>query len=209
MASLNSRTSDSFLLSINDEEDGKIDEQSVIVIDDPVSSLDSDSLFQVYAILFGEIEKHKDRQYFILTHNLDFFGHLLQEYKKPDGQIKNERVNFYQIRLEESGAKIGILSDCLVNYRSDYQYAISKLGEIKDSQSLDDNILAANLLRRALETFLHFKYGHGDLRGKLRSLYSKYKKIRLNNSDPEKKEEIEQEIIREEKSMYQIGRAHV
>lgn len=193
-----------FLLSINDE-DKKLDEQAVILIDDPVSSLDSDSLFQVYAILFGEIERHKGRQYFILTHNLDFFGHLLQEYKKANGQIKNELVNFFQIKLGEGGTKIGELSDCLINYRSDYQYAISKLDEIKDSQNLDDNILAANLLRRVLETFLHFKYGHGDLRSKLASLYLKYKKIKLSESNnSEKKEEIRQEVIQEEKAMYRF-----
>jgi wobble nucleotide-excising tRNase len=193
-----------FLLSINDEEDKKLDDQSVIVIDDPVSSLDSDSLFQVYAILFGEIERHKDRQYFIFTHNLDFFGHLLQEYKKGDGQIKDNLVNFYQVKLEANGSVINCLSDNLKNYRSDYQYAISKLYEIKDSQNLDDNILAANLLRRALETFLHFKYGHGDLKSKLERLYSKYKKIKLNTSDPTKKEEIEQEVLQEEKAMYRF-----
>ena len=192
-----------FLLSINDEEN-KIDEKSVIVIDDPVSSLDSDSLFQVYAILFGEIETHKDRQYFILTHNLDFFGHLLHDYKKTNGQIKEDLVNFYQIKLGESGSKIEKLSNSLINYRSDYQYAISKLNEIKDSQNLDDNILAANLLRRVLETFLHFKYGHGDLRSKLNSLYSKYKKERINNSNPTEKEEIEQTIVQEERAMYRF-----
>ncbi len=192
-----------FLLSINDE-DNKIYEQSVIVIDDPVSSLDSDSLFQVYAILFGEIERHKDRQYFISTHNLDFFGHLLQEYKRANGKIREDLVNFYQIKLGESGSKIEKLADSLINYRSDYQYAISKLNEIKDSQNLDDNILAANLLRRVLETFLHFKYGHGDLRSKLESLYLKYKKEKLNNSNPAKKEEVEQAVIQEKKAMYRF-----
>ena len=192
-----------FLLSINNE-DKKLDKDAVIVIDDPVSSLDLDSLFQVYAILFGEIEKHEDRQYFILTHNLDFFGHLLQNYKKAGGQIKDELVNFYQIKLEENGSVIDGLSNSLKNYRSDYQYAISKLNVIKDSQNLDDNILAANLLRRVLETFLHFKYGQGDLRSKLTSLYLKYKKIKLSKNDPEKEEEIEQEIIQEEKATYRF-----
>jgi wobble nucleotide-excising tRNase len=192
-----------FLISINDE-DKKIDEESIIVIDDPVSSLDSDSLFQVYAIVFGEIENHSNRQYFILTHNLDFFGHLIQNYKDVSGKIKNDLVNFFQVKLEESGSTICELSECLVNYRSDYQYAISKLYEIKDSQSLDDNILSANLLRRVLETFLHFKYGFGDLRSKLNQLYSKCKKIKLENSDPAQKHEIEQKINQEEKAIYRF-----
>lgn len=192
-----------FLLSINDE-DKKLDEQAIVMIDDPVSSLDSDSLFQVYAILFGEIERHKNRQYFILTHNLDFFGHLLQNYKKADGSIKDDLVNFYQIRSEENGSTINELPDTLKNYRSDYQYAISKLDEIKDSQSLDDSILAANLLRRTLETFLHFKYGYGDFRSKLEKMYAKCKKVKIENTDPANKDEVEQEIIQEEKAMYRF-----
>ncbi len=189
-----------FLLSINDEDD-KLDNDAIIVIDDPVSSLDSDSLFQVYAILSGEIEQDDNRQYFIFTHNLDFFGHLLQDYKKPDGTIKYDLVNFYQISMNNAGSSIKILDESLKNYRSDYLYAITKLNDIKDSTSLDDAILAANLLRRSIETFLHFKYGHGDLKSKLKQLYTNYKDIRLKKTDPAQKDIIVQEVGQEEKVM--------
>lgn len=192
-----------FLLSINDEED-RLDDDAVIVIDDPVSSLDSDSLFQVYAILAGEIERNSDRQYFVFTHNLDFFGHLLQNYKKTDGKIKDDVVSFYQIGMNEAGSAIKTLDESLKNYRSDYLYAITKLNEIKDSTNLDDAIFGANLLRRSLETFLHFKYGHGDLRSKLAKLYTHYKKVRLEKSNPAEKDTIEQEVGQEEKVMYRF-----
>ena len=192
-----------FLLSINDEED-KLDNDAVVVIDDPVSSLDSDSLFQVYAILAGEIERNNNRQYFIFTHNLDFFGHLLQNYKKSDGKIKDDLVSFYQIVMNGTGSLIKTLDESLKNYRSDYLYAITKLNNIKDSTNLDDSILAANLLRRSIETFLHFKYGHGDLKSKLTQLYAHYKKVKLENSNPVQKDVIEQEVSQEEKVMYRF-----
>ncbi len=192
-----------FLLSINDEED-KLDNDAVIVVDDPVSSLDSDSLFQVYAILAGEIERNNNRQYFVFTHNLDFFGHLLQNYKKSDGKLKDDLVSFYQIGMNGAGSAIKTLDESLKNYRSDYLYAITKLNEIKDSTNLDDAILAANLLRRSIETFLHFKYGHGDLRSKLTQLYAHYKKVKLRNSNPTEKDGIEQEVSQEEKVMYRF-----
>jgi len=192
-----------FLISINDEEDNRLVEESIIVIDDPVSSLDSDTLFQVFAILFGEIENNPKRQYFILTHNLDFFGHLIQNFRKANGNIKDDLVNFYQIRLTSSGSIIDKLPDNLKKYRSDYQYAISKLDEIKDSQELDDSILAANLLRRVLETFLHFKYGHGALRSKTDKMYAKYKDIKKDRIEPAKIGELEQEISQNNKA---IGR---
>jgi len=191
-----------FLLSINNE-DNPIDKDSVIVIDDPVSSLDSDSLFQVFAILSGEIESRPDRQYFILSHNLDIFGHLLQSYRK-DGKIRDDMVKFFQISLKNTGSTIQELDNSLKNYRSDYLYSITKLNEVKDSTDLDDSVLAANLLRRALETFLHFKYGHGDLRSKLAQLYAKYKRYRLDNSNPADKDIIEQEVAQEEKAMYRF-----
>jgi len=192
-----------FLLSINDEEE-KLDSDAVVVIDDPVSSLDSDSLFQVYAILAGEIERNNNRQYFIFTHNLDFFGHLLQNYKKSDGQIKDDSVSFYQIGMNGTGSLIKILDESLKNYRSDYLYAITKLNNIKDSTNLDDSILAANLLRRSIETFLHFKYGHGALKSKLTQLYTHYKKVRLEHSNPAQKDGIEQEVSQEEKVMHRF-----
>ncbi len=192
-----------FLLSINDEEE-KLDEKAIIIIDDPVSSLDSDSLFQVYAILAGEIEKKGSRQYLIFTHNLDFFGHLLQNYKKSDGAIRADLVNFYQIGMTGTGASIKMLDKSLKNYRSDYLYAITKLNDIKGSTNLDDAILSANLLRRSLETFLHFKYGHGDLRSKLSQLYTHYKKVKSENLNSEEKDIIEQGISQEEKIMYRF-----
>ena len=151
--------------------------------------------------MFGEIENNEKRQYFILTHNLDFFGHLIQNFRKADGNLKDDLVNFYQIRLTAKGSVIDKLPDSLKKYRSDYQYAISKLDEIKDSQELDDNILAANLLRRVLETFLHFKYGHGDLRSKTDKLYSKYKDIKKGKIDPAKIGELEQEVSQNKKAI--------
>lgn len=189
-----------FLLSINDE-DNKLDEESIIVIDDPVSSLDSDTLFQVFAILFGEIENNTKRQYFVLTHNLDFFGHLIQNFRKADGNLKDDLINFYQIRLTTQGSVIDSLPDSLKRYRSDYQYAVSKLDEIKDSQELDDNILSANLLRRVLETFLHFKYGHGDLRSKIDKMYAKYKDKKKDKVAPARINELEQEVAQNKKAI--------
>jgi hypothetical protein len=62
------------------------------------------------------------------------------------------------------------MNSSLSNYRSDYQYAISKLNEIKDGDSFEDAYIATNLLRRVIETFVTFKYGHGDLKGKLNQL---------------------------------------
>ena len=106
--------------------------------------------------------------------------------------------------MNGAGSLIKTLDESLKNYRSDYLYAITKLNNIKDSTNLDDSILAANLLRRSIETFLHFKYGHGDLKSKLTQLYAHYKKVKLENSNPAQKDVIEQEVSQEEKVMYRF-----
>ena len=188
-----------FLLSLNTKEEGRqFSEDGIVVIDDPVSSLDSDSLFYVYSILLGEIEVNTNRQYFILTHNLDFFGHLLERFR--------ELNKFYQITLNNSGASISKLQDNLSNYNSDYRYAISKLKEIKDSSDINDKIFAANLLRRVLETFLHFKYGQGDLRGKIEKVYVKYEKIilDLDSVSDQYKKERKKQIVGEKELLYRF-----
>jgi len=170
-----------FLIVINTKEDDKkLSEDGIVVIDDPVSSLDSDSLFHIYSILLGEIETNPSRQYFILSHNLDFFGHLLRRFKQRDCE---ELDNFYQIKLDSSGSCISKLDDKLSSYNSDYRYTISKLNELKECDNINDQIFVANLLRRALETFLHFKYGTGDLFSKTELAYNRYIEIFMKLMD--------------------------
>lgn len=161
-----------FLLSLNTQDGiNNFAKDGVVIIDDPISSLDSDSLFHTFSILLGEILAQSERQYIILTHNLDFFGHLLKHFKKLEEESLDK---FYQLRTSERGSYITTIDDKLANYNSDYRYAVSKLNELKDSEVLDDQIFSANLLRRSLETFVFFKYGFGDLRSKTDQLYAEY-----------------------------------
>lgn len=191
-----------FLISINTKEEGKqISQDGVVVIDDPVSSLDSDSLFHIYSILLGEIDTHHERQYFILTHNLDFFGHLLKRYKRGQENLDN----FYQLVFNSSGSIITELHNRLCSYNSDYRYAISKLEELKKSNDINDQIFAANLLRRALETFLHFKYGAGDLLSKIEQAYNSFTDIfmeRMAQADDTAKEAKRREITGKREMLY-------
>ena len=196
-----------FIVSLYDEsEDGKLEDDAVIVIDDPVSSLDSDSLFYVFSILKNEIEmdENKNRQFLVMTHNLDFLGHLLQEFDRKDN------VGFYQIKINTSNKSIlDYLSDNLKNYSSEYRYAIKKLNEFRKKPELndiDEQIFVANLLRRVLETFLYFKFGFHDYRTKLDRAYNVYidKKTSFPNMPNEEKQKIKNKLIREKDLMYRL-----
>lgn len=176
-----------FILSLNTTlEDEKLDAKGVVVIDDPISSLDKGSIFQIFSLIANEMEDKKDHQYFILTHNLDFYGFLVEHFrnriKKNDGG-----VNLYQIVLKESGSYIGKISKQLENFRSDYYYSMCLLFELQNNCTEEQQYLSVNLMRRCWETFLGFKYNHptdsSGIRDLLKRIYKRYNNLR-DESNP-------------------------
>ncbi len=65
----------------------------IIVIDDPISSLDSNSLFQAFAFLKDAVGNAE--QIFIFTHNFDFLKLLLNWVKNIDHAKRN---SYYMIK---------------------------------------------------------------------------------------------------------------
>lgn len=86
-----------FTIHLTDQ-DFNID-SGIVVIDDPISSLDSNSLFQAFSFLKNSVKNSS--QVFILTHNFDFLKLLLnwlKHYPKNKGgkefyMIKNHYGN--------------------------------------------------------------------------------------------------------------------
>ena len=162
-----------FIYSINDAQN-KLSDDGIVVIDDPVSSLDKQAIFQIFSILANEMKKNTGRQYFILTQNLDFLGHLKEFYSKA---IKENRIRLMCVSATDSGCVIEDINSLLRDHRSDYYYVFTVIHGFKDSCDLKDSYLVVNLLRRWLETFLEFKFSsHGDLQSTLESAYILAKK---------------------------------
>jgi wobble nucleotide-excising tRNase len=158
-----------FIYSINDAQN-KLDNDGIVMIDDPVSSLDKQAIFQIFSIIVNEIKRNQSRQYFLFTHNLDFLGHLKVHFGKA---IKQGRTRLMSLSATNSGCIIGEMDSLLKDHRSDYYYVFSVLYKFKDTCSLEDSYLVVNLLRRWLETFLEFKFSaSGDLQSTLESAYS-------------------------------------
>lgn len=154
----------------------------IVVIDDPVSSLDERiqygvaSMMRELMITF-DARKSKLRtsdvsQLFILTHNFDFFRYLycsLAEKEKPIGP-----TSAYEIASQHiSGIRRPHLVDWHVGDRSkmevfsSYHHAFGLLGRaisaanIGTTQSIMDlQLLYPNLARRLLEQFLAFEFPH-------------------------------------------------
>lgn len=164
-----------FIYSINDAQN-KLPDDGIVVIDDPVSSLDKQAIFQIFSIIVNEIKNNSHRQYFIFTHNLDFLGHLKEHF---DSAINSGRVRLFSLSATDNGCIITDIHPLLKDHRSDYYYVFSVLYKFKDVCSPEDSYLVVNLLRRWIETFLEFKFStSGDLASTLDLAYSEARKAR-------------------------------
>lgn len=190
-----------FLLSLKNET-AKLDPEGVVVIDDPVSSLDKAVIFQIFALISHEIRDNDKCQYFILTHNLDFYGLLLNEF---GNSIKKGKVGLYQITHDSNGSEIAEIDPTLAKYKSDYQYCMSLLWDKKESSTIADILPLINPLRRAWETFLVFKFNYGsqiNLREQIETAYMiSYKTLKENGQLGDRSKE---EFKRSSQEMYRF-----
>ncbi|MES1934665.1 hypothetical protein T35B1_18773 [Salinisphaera shabanensis T35B1] len=148
------------------ENDNKMDE-TIVVVDDPVSSFDSNHLFHAYSFLRSNCDRVA--QLFVLTHNFTYFK-LIRDWfeginhnrarKTPP---KSANARFYTVEASVGVPRNSKFSDAessLIKYNSEYHYIFSKLYAYKEMQKLsrDDAFLTANLARKLLESFFSFKF---------------------------------------------------
>lgn len=148
------------------ENDNKMAD-TIVVVDDPVSSFDSNHLFHAYSFLRSNCDKAK--QLFVLTHNFTYFK-LIRDWfegvnrnRKRKTPPKAPNAFFFTIEASTSIPRYATLKDAdssLVNYNSEYHYIFSRLHAYKDNPTLsrDDAFLTANLARKLLESFFSFKF---------------------------------------------------
>lgn len=139
------------------KEEGFDLKESIVVIDDPVCSLDSNAIFQAFAFIKESI---KDAgQIFILTHHFDFFRQVKDWFKYlKRGKQKTEHF-MTVINKEKKNSSITKIDKLLFDYDSEYQYLFSILYRIsKDNQlELEKYYSIPNIARKFLESFLSFK----------------------------------------------------
>lgn len=168
------KTAIAFVYFINKlkEQDNKIQE-TIVVVDDPVSSFDSNNLFSSYSYL--KLNCNEAKQLFVLTHNFNYFR-LVRDWleaknKKQRGKHHKDPskplsiCNIYKLETKLNGGskRVSEIVDAdatLLNYFSEYHYQFDKVIQYsKDSTiDLDKAYLSANAARKTTETFLKFKY---------------------------------------------------
>lgn len=130
----------------------KKSESPIIVIDDPISSLDSKNLFQIGDWIAATIRKCE--QVILLTHNFYFFvkiREVMKHFYKSDFKI------FEIQKMSLAGSKIRIASVYLKNSTSEYLDLVQKLNEFYQNKQTAPDVCIGNLIRRVLETYLDAK----------------------------------------------------
>ncbi len=178
------RTAISFLYFLKSLEDKDFDmRQGIVVIDDPVSSLDSNALFSAFGYMK---ERTKNcHQLFILTHNFSFFRQVRDWFRHTN----EDRYYYLAISVidNERRTSLSRMDSLLEKYQSEYHFLFKNVhdvakGEVDSTTELAQFYGVPNIARRVMETFLAYRFPdrEGGLRGKLDHVdFNSEKKVRI------------------------------
>lgn len=161
-------------------EDGFASSDSIIVIDDPISSFDSQHIYQAFGYIKSKLKELKPKQVFILTHNFSFFRQVMNwfnhEKKVASCYMTRSRVSVQNGRF----AFIDKIDPLLINHNSEYGFLFKLVYNRANSLNevtLDYDYRLPNVVRKLLENYISFKV---PIRGvqihdKLNKLFEDYK----------------------------------
>lgn len=149
----------------------KVDEKNnvladtVIYIDDPISSLDANHLFNTYSFIRNKFYDDASRtlkckQLFISTHNYEFFNLIKDWFLKVKAKYKSFYFVERTTNISDDQSSLVTLPYLLLKHKSEYCYLFSLIHEFKQnpSQTFEQLYNLPNVLRRFLEIFSTFKY---------------------------------------------------
>jgi len=177
------KTAIAFLYFLKSLKDKNFDlANGVVVIDDPVSSLDANSLFHAFG--FMKERTREVGQLFIFTHNFCFFRQVKNWFNYINRYKRKlcKEADFYMLQCKEVGglrcAQITTLDRLLLDYDSEYHYLFSLVykGANSSSGELEPFYNLPNISRRLLEAFLAFR------RPSTESLYAKLEHLNFDNA---------------------------
>ncbi|MBW2050262.1 MAG: AAA family ATPase [Deltaproteobacteria bacterium] len=160
----------------------------VVVLDDPVSSLDQNSMFGAFGYI--RARSQAAAQVIILTHNFLFFRQILEWFGNLRGQDKRSwKVFMLECAFDAAGrsARIQAIDPLLKDFDSEYHYLFAQLHRMAtkpQAASLEAYYHAPSIARRVIETFLAFRVpnmgGHNRLWGQMQTVrFDEEKKSRI------------------------------
>lgn len=187
------RTAIAFLYFLKSLQDKTFDmKNGIVVIDDPVSSLDANALFSAFGYMK---ERTKEcGQLFIFTHSFAFFRLVKNWFhhlpKQRSSQVERRLGRFFLLRSRRHidgsrTSELGNLDPLLQEHESEYQYLFKRVYEEAhrdDVVQLEHHYGLPNVARRLIEAFLAFRFPEmsGDLGPRLdRVTFDNAKKTRI------------------------------
>ena len=171
------RTAIAFLYFLKSLQDRAFDlANGVVVIDDPVSSLDANALFSAFGYMKARTKACG--QLFVLTHNFGFFRQVKNWFhhlpRQNSSKVERRHGRFFLLWAAADGqgkrsAAIGPLDPLLEQYESEYHYLFRRVYDEANNgnrvPSLEHHYVMPNIARRLVESFLAFRYPDcgGDL----------------------------------------------
>ena len=164
------RTAIAFIYFLKTLRDADFDmKKGIVVIDDPVSSLDANSLYCAFGYMRDRTKDAK--QIFVLTHNFGFFRQVKNWFNfagglrnKPYDPEQSKSTHFYMLAMRildgQRNAYLRTLDPLLHEYESEYHYLFRCVKDGSGAaapQSLAEVYGLPNIARRLLESFLAFR----------------------------------------------------
>jgi wobble nucleotide-excising tRNase len=157
-----------FMAKIEDD----LSSDTIVYIDDPISSLDNNHIFFVFSLIEAVIAKPKNyKQLFISTHNLDFLKYI----KRLTSKNKNT-TNYYLIERLQKGldasSRLDKMPHHLRDFITEFNYLFNEIFQFTkqargDRASKLENTYTKvydlpNNMRKFLEYYLFYKYPNKD-----------------------------------------------
>lgn len=152
-------------------ENGNDLSQTIVYIDDPISSLDAHHLLHINAFIKSTFYKFdatvnpkhscRAKQLFVSTHNYEFF-HLTWEWMS-NNTPKGFAAAYMVERTDANGLVSSRIIECpesIKRYRSEYLFLYHQLAGYLDAPSNDPQVVfnLGNMARRFMEGYLAFKF---------------------------------------------------
>lgn len=155
--------------------------EGVVVIDDPISSLDASAIYQAFSFLKNSVQGVK--QLFIFTHNFEFLRLLINWVRNIPGPKTDK--NYTMVLCTETAdgrsARLAPLDELLIDHATEYHYLFKVLYTFQSDGTILGCYHVPNIARKVLETFLDFH---------VPSSKSLYLKLEETDFDPHKKTAI-------------------
>jgi len=137
---------------------------TIVFIDDPISSLDSNHIFQIRSLLQSFFKEDNYAQLFISTHNFEFFSVMLDTNMfggKNKDNNGNKRPLYFIKRNDNNTSEIKKLPLSFSSYKSEYVglfHTIKEFNDLENKEDFPNLLILPNAVRRFLELYTLMKY---------------------------------------------------